>query len=226
MSYRAFSLFDVGHAFKEVKNITCLKLFKFLRRLFDPYDVVKDFTTAVKVRVFSGEEYLFDDMFQEKCSFKDILNLSQTQFSPEEFQEFKVYRERTLTTIPLDNLRLEPAKEPTPSVSLSGSSDSERSKSKSDKEISEHSKKSDQDKSEGSVKDTAQSKELSQQQTSTTPQLNIPPLNVQQPSISTQLDKECESFNDLINVEGQNIQTPVQIAKVLVTEISGNVIEK
>ena len=97
------------------------------------------------------------------------MHLAQTRFSPEEFQEFKVYRERRLTTIPLDNLHLEPAREPNPSVSLSGSSDLERSKSKSDKEISEHSKKSDQDKSEGSVKDTAQSKELSQQQTSTTP---------------------------------------------------------
>ena len=94
-----------------------------------------------------------------------------------------------MTTIPLDNLHLEPAREPTPSASLNGSSDSETSNSKSDKEISEHSKKSDQDKSEGLVKDTTQSKELSQQQTSTTPQLNLPPLNIQQPSISTQLDK-------------------------------------
>ena len=78
MSYGAFSLFDVGHAFKEVNNITCLQLFKFLKRLFDPYDVVKDFTIVVKVRVFSGEEYIFDDMFQEKCSFKEILHLAQT----------------------------------------------------------------------------------------------------------------------------------------------------
>ena len=83
------------------------------------------------------------------------------------FQEFKIYRERRLTTIPLDNLRLEPAREPTPSVSLNGSSDTDGSKSKSDKETSERSQKS--DKYEGSVKDTAQSKELSQLQTSTTP---------------------------------------------------------
>ena len=63
-----------------------------------------------------------------------------------------------MTTIPLDNLRLEPATEPTPSVSLSGSSDTENSKLKSDKETSERSKKTDND--EGSVKDTTQSKEL------------------------------------------------------------------
>ena len=97
------------------------------------------------------------------------MHLAQTRFSLEEFQEFKVYRERILTTIPLDNLCLEPAREPTPSVSLSGSSDTEKSKSKSGKETYERSKKFDNDKSEGSVKDTAQSKELSQQQTSTTP---------------------------------------------------------
>ena len=102
--YGTFSLFDVGHAFKEVNNITCLQLFKFSRRIFDPYDVVKNFTTAVKVRVFSGEEDHFYDMFQEKCSFKEIFHLAQTWFSPEEFQEFKMYRERILTTITLDNL--------------------------------------------------------------------------------------------------------------------------
>ena len=83
------------------------------------------------------------------------------QLSPEQFQEFKVYRERRLTTIPLENLRLEPAREPTPSVSLSGSSDTEKSKSKFEKETSERSKRTDND--EGSVKDTTQSKELSQQ---------------------------------------------------------------
>ena len=103
-------------------------MFKFSRRLFDPYDVVKDFTTAVKVRVFFGEEDPFDDMFQEKCSFKENFHLAQTRFSPKEFQEFKIYRERRLTTIPFENLRLEPAREPTPSVSLSGNSDTDRSK--------------------------------------------------------------------------------------------------
>ena len=98
------------------------------------------------------------------------------------------------------------------------------------KENSECSKKSDndQDKSEGSVKDTAQSKELLEQQISISPQKNIPPLNEQQPSIRIELEKEWETFNDLINVEGQNTQTlvsNVQTAKGLVTGISGNVTE-
>ena len=149
-------MFDVGHTFKEVSNITCLQLFKFSRRLFEPNDVVKNFTTAIKVRVFSGEEDPFDDMFQTQCSFTEVLHLAQTQLSPKYFQEFKVYKERRLTTIPLETLCLEPAREPTPSVSLSGSSDTKKSKSKSGKETSKRSKKTDND--EGSVKDTAQSK--------------------------------------------------------------------
>ena len=76
----------------------------------------------------------------------------------------------------------------------------EKSKSKSDKETSKRSKKTDND--ESSVKDTAQSKELSQQHTFTTPQLNLPPLNVQQPKVTIELDKEWETFNQLLNVEG------------------------
>ena len=90
---------------------------------------------------------------------------SQIRFPPAEFQEFKIYRERKLSSIPLDKLRLEPIREPTPSISLSGSSGTDRSKSKSGRETSEHSKRSDNDhdKSEGSVRDTAQSKKLSQQ---------------------------------------------------------------
>ena len=59
------------------------------------------------------------------------------------------------------------------------------------------------------MKDIAQSKELSQQQTSITPQLNLPTLNIQQPTVRTELDKEWETFNKFLNVEGQNIQTPV-----------------
>ena len=102
----------------------------------------------------------------------------------------------------LYNLSLEPTREPTPSISLSGSSDTHNSKSKSGKETD-----NDQDKIEGSVKDNAQSKELLQQQISISPQKNLPPLNEQQPSVRIELEKEWETFNDLINVEGQNTQT-------------------
>lgn len=42
----------------------CLQLFKFLGRQFDPFDVIKNFTTFVKIKVFSKEDDLFDDTFQ------------------------------------------------------------------------------------------------------------------------------------------------------------------
>lgn len=161
----ALSLFDVGHEFKEVKNITCLQLFKFLGRPFDPYDIAKNFTIALKIKVFSGEDDLFDDIFQQKITLEEILHSAQMQFPPAKFQEFKIYRERRLTSIPLEKLCLELVREPTPSICLSRSSGTNRSKSKSKKEISEHSKrsKSDHGKSEVSIKDYAQSKEILQQ---------------------------------------------------------------
>jgi len=55
----AFSLFHVGHAFKEVNNMLCLRLFKFLGRPFDPSDIVNNFTTAIKIKVFYKEDDLF-----------------------------------------------------------------------------------------------------------------------------------------------------------------------
>ena len=75
------------------------------------------------------------------------------------------------------------------------------------------------------MKDTAQSKELSQQQTVFTPQLNLPSLNVQQPTVRTELDKEWETFNQFLDVEGQNIQTPVQTPKFLSKGIGGTITE-
>lgn len=152
--------------------------------------------------MFSGEDDLFDDIFQQKSTLEEILHVAQMQFSPEEFQQFKIYRERRIASIPLEKLRLEPIRESTPSVSLHGSSGTNGSKSKSGKETSEHSKRSEseQDKSEGSVKDTTQSTELLQQQVFTSPQIDPPPLIIQPPSVRTELDKEWETFNDFINL--------------------------
>lgn len=132
-------------------------MFKFPGRPFDPYDIAKNFTTAVKIKVFSEEDDLFDDMFQQKSTLKEALHSAQMRFPPVEFQEFKIYMERRLANIPLEKLHLEPVREPNPSISLSGSSGIDRSKSKSGKETSEHSNRSesDHDKSEGSVRDTA-----------------------------------------------------------------------
>jgi len=89
-----FSLLDIGHAFHEIGNITCLQLFKFSRWLFDQNDIVKNFTNAIKVREFVAEQDIFDDMFQARNSFKEVLNSAKEQLSPVYFQEFKFYRER------------------------------------------------------------------------------------------------------------------------------------
>lgn len=51
----AFSLFDLGHTFTEVQSMTCLQLFKFPRRPFDPNEVAQNFTTTVKIKVFFGK---------------------------------------------------------------------------------------------------------------------------------------------------------------------------
>ena len=62
----------------------------------------------------------------------------------------------------MDNLRIEPAKEQTPSVSLNGSSSTGKSKSDRDSEHSNTSKEK-EDKMEESIKDSVQSKEITQQ---------------------------------------------------------------
>jgi len=43
---------------------------------------------------------LFDDLFQNKSSLQEILREAQTQLSPDDFQKFKVYREKRLASIP------------------------------------------------------------------------------------------------------------------------------
>ena len=66
----------------------------------------------------------------------------------------------------MEKLHLEPIREPTPSISISGSSGPDKSKFKSGRESPEGSKQSESDhnKSEGSVRYTAQSKENPEQQ--------------------------------------------------------------
>ena len=99
----AFSLFDVGHAFTEIHNITCLQLFKFPARPFDLNEISQNFTTTVKVKVFFGKKDLFDDLFQNKSSLQELRE-AQSQLSLEDFQNFMVYRERRLASVPLEKL--------------------------------------------------------------------------------------------------------------------------
>jgi len=56
-----------------VENVTCLQLFKFSARPFDPNEVAQEFTTNVKIKVFVGKKDLFDDLFQNKSTLQEIL---------------------------------------------------------------------------------------------------------------------------------------------------------
>jgi len=208
-------LFDVGQAFAEVENVTCLQLFKFPARPFDPNEVAQNFTTNIKVKIFVGKKDLFDDLFQNKISLQGILREAQSRLSPDDFQRFMVYREKILASIPLEKLQL-PARETTPSVSLSENSSASRSKSKTGQNIPEHSKrsKSDKIKNEEAAKDITQSSKMSQQQVIVSPPRDVPPLVVEAPPATTELDKEWETFNELINLEGQIPKTPVRNTQV------------
>jgi len=67
-----FALHDLVHAFKEVDNVLSLQLPRFLRRQYDPFGIVKDFNTMVKIRIFTHEKDPFDDVFLQKITFKEM----------------------------------------------------------------------------------------------------------------------------------------------------------
>jgi len=207
----AFSLFDVGHAFAEVENGTCLQLFKFPAMPFDPNEVAQSFTTNVKIKTFVGKKDLFHDLFQNKSSLQAILREAQARLSPDDFQRFKVYREKRLASIPLEKLQL-PTRETTPSVSLSENASTSGSKSKTSQEIPQHSKRSEsnQGKNEELAKDTAQSSAMVQQQVVASPPRDVPPRVIETPPATTELDKEWETFNEMINLEGKIPETPMR----------------
>ena len=74
----------------------------------------------------------------------------------------------------------------------------------------------------------AQLMDLPQQQVITSPQRDPPPLIIEVPPVTTELDKEWETFNELINLEGQAPKTPVsntQVAQEVVTTLASDVSE-
>ena len=87
-----------------MENVTCLQLFKFPVRPFDPNDVAQEFTTNAKIRVFSGKKDLFDDLFQNRSSLQESLREARSRLSPDDLQRFMLYRERRLACIPLEKL--------------------------------------------------------------------------------------------------------------------------
>lgn len=108
-----------------------LKLPKFPRRQYDQNGTAKDFTTMVKVKVLSHEKDAFDDVFLQKETFTDVKHMASLLFDPEDLEAFHEYREKRLLNVPLDQLQIEPIREPTPSVNIKESS---RENSKDDSE--------------------------------------------------------------------------------------------
>ncbi len=52
------------------------------------FDVIKNFTTMVKIKVFTKEDDLLDDVFQQKSTLGEILHMAQIQFDQGKLQEF------------------------------------------------------------------------------------------------------------------------------------------
>jgi len=74
----------------------------------------------------------------------------------------------------------------------------------------------------------AQSTKIPQQQVITCPQKDPPPLIIKSPPVISELDKEWETFNELINLEGQIPKTPVsntQVTEEVIPTIVSNISE-
>ena len=95
-----------------------LKLPKFPRRQYDPNGTANAFTTLVKVKEFTHEEDAFHDIFLQKETFTDVKHMESLIFDLQELESFHEYKERRLLKVPLDQLQIEPIREPTPSISL------------------------------------------------------------------------------------------------------------
>jgi len=111
-----------------------------------------------------------------------VKHRAQLCFDHEDLEAFHEYRERRLLKVPLDQLLIEPIKEPTPSVSLEGDS-KEKSKTNSGEESQEkstrESQQSEQQSQNGkskckeSEKYTTQSTKKTTEQTSARKQVEI-----------------------------------------------------
>ena len=99
-----------------------LKLASFPGRQYDPNGTIKDFTTMVKVKLFTHEEDVFSNLFLQKEKFSDVTHMASLLFAPDDVEAFHVYIKRRLNKVPLDLLHIEPIREPTPSVSLEDNS--------------------------------------------------------------------------------------------------------
>ena len=68
--------------------------------------------------------------FYRKNTFREVQHTARIVFDQENLQKFDNYKKQRLSKVPLDQLLIEPIREPTPSVSISEGS-KEKSKTSS-----------------------------------------------------------------------------------------------
>lgn len=117
-----------------------LRLPKFPGRQYDPFGIVKDFTTIVKIKIFSNEKDPFYDVFLQNNTFKELNHMAHIIFYQEGLEAFYIYREKRLSKVPLDQFLFEPIRQSPPSVSIDGDSN-EKYKTNSGEESQEKSAK-------------------------------------------------------------------------------------
>jgi len=206
-------LHDLGHAFKEAEITLSMKLPKFPGRQYDPFSTVKDFTTMVKIKVFSNEEDVFDDIFLHKNTSAEVKHVAQLLFVCEDHETFYEYKERRLTKVPLDQLLIEPITKPTPIVSIEGDS-KENSKTDSGEESQEKSTRESEKSSRNgkrrrteSKKDTTQYTKNTIEQTSASKQAKIHATSTQLiKTLVIDLEEEWDNFNKRLQIEEQTLE--------------------
>ena len=202
---------DLGHALKEVNNVLSIQLPKFSGRQYDPFGVISDFNTMVKIRVFTHEKGPYDDVFLQKNTFKEVQHTTRILSDQEGLQNFENYIKHRLSRVPLDQLFIEQIRDPTLSIIISDDS-IEKSKTGSEKESTEKSRnqsKNKHSKNKESIKDTAQSIAKSNQQISLIKQVEAStPLTKQRKPLVIDLEGEWENLNKILNTEEQSIEPP------------------
>jgi len=171
----------------------------------------------VKIKVLSNEEDAFDDIFFQKNTFMEVKHMEQLLSNREDLENFYNYRERRLSKVPLDQLFIEPIREPTPSVSIEGDS-KENSKTDSGEEFQkkstrelEKSLQNGKSRSRESIKDTTQSTQKIVEETSVSKQAGTYATSTQPiKSLVIDLEEEWDNFNKILSTEEQTLelQTP------------------
>jgi len=132
--------------------------------------------------------------------------MEQILFDREGLETFYSYIENRLSKVPLDQLLIEPIREPTPSASKDGDF-KEKSKTNSGKG-SEKSLENKKSRNRESIQDTTQSAAKTDEQTSTIKhtKTHTPYIHLIKPRVIN-LEEEWDNFNKKLNIEEQAPET-------------------